>query len=338
MTIQISELHAAIIAILLNKGLNQHEAEIVAESFVRAECSGKKTHGIAKLFLLDDALKLREGKPEIIKDKFNYALIDAHKELGYLSADFACDILIDKAQKFENAFVGVNNSYYFAMTGVYAEKVARAGFVSIMMCGGGPAAVTPVGGADPILGTNPIAIGIPTPHGPIVLDMATSAAPWGEINLAKTENRALADKTFVDAAGAFTTDPARVEAIIPFGGHKGAGLNFMLEILSGALVHAKMGLQTRNGYDLGFFFMAFSSEMFSSHEEFDAGVAQIVADVKNSRALPGVEEIFVPGEQSQKKFTVALQQGVIEIDDDSLEILHAMSHGEDVKAKLKLVE
>lgn len=338
MKIKVTELEEVLQRSLTNRGLTQQEAQAVAEPFLEAQLRGKKTHGISKFLLIDDAINKREGKPEIVKDKFNYALIDAHKELGYLTAQFATDILIEKAKKFDNATVGVINSYYYSMAGIYARKVAKAGFVAIILNNGGPQGVVPYGSSQSLLGTNPIAIGIPTLKEPIVLDMATSEKTWGEINLAKVERRTLQENTFIDITGSFTTDPYKAEAIIPFGGVKGYGLNFMFEILTGALVGTKMGLASKNGYDLGFFFMAFSPDMFTTKEKFEEDVEQLIADVKNSPKLYDINEVYLPGEQSDNRLQDALQKNELEIDQNTWNSLIAFSNKEDVKTSQQLVE
>ena len=265
-------------------------------------------------------------------------MINAHKELGYLSADFATDILIKKAKKFDNAILAFTNSYYYSMAGIYARKVAKAGFVAIILNNGGPMAVAPFGGIDPLLGTNPIAIGIPTEGEPIVHDMATSEKTWGETNLAKVEKRTLQEKTFLDKEGKYTTDPYAVEAIVPFGGAKGYGLNLMFEILTGALVGAKMGSEAKNGYDLGFLFLALSPTMFSSLEQFAQQVSQLVAEIKGSRTMPGVKEILIPGERSEKLMKEKLATGFIDIDGNAWENLLAFAQGKNVKELMGLVE
>lgn len=338
MKIKIPDLKDKLIVSLTARGLTDDEANTVAEPFLEAELQGKKTHGISKFLLIDEAIQKREGKPEIVKDKHNYALIDAHRELGYISAQFAVDTLIGKVKEYDNATVAVVNSYYYSMAGIYAKKIAKAGFVGVVLNNGGPAAVTPFGGVDPIFGTNPIAVGIPTDGEPIVLDMATSEKTWGEINLAKVEGRKLQDKTFFDKDGNFTTDPYKAESIVPFGGAKGYGLNFIFEILTGAFVGAKMGLQSKDGYDLGFFFMAFSPTMFTTKEEFDDKVAQLVKEIKQSRKENGVLEIYLPSEQSSKRMEKALEFGEIELGEDVWEKLLAFSKGEDVKGKVGMKE
>lgn len=323
---------------LTTRGLTKEEAVMVAEPFIEAQLRGKKTHGISKFLLIDEAIQKREGKPTIIKDKNNYALIDAHKELGYISAQFAVDILIKKAKKFDNATIAVINSYYYSMAGIYARRVAEAGFVGIILNNGGPQGVAPFGGTTSIMGTNPMAIGIPTDGKPIVHDMATSEKTWGEINLAKVENRKLQENTFLDKEGRFTTDPYKADAIISFGGAKGYGLNFMFEILTGALVGAKMGLEAQNGYDLGFFFMAFSPDMFTTRKEFNEKVKRFTKEVKGSKTMAGVDEVFLPSEQSDRKLKKAIKEGELNIDEETWNHLLEFSKGGDIKNKVGLVE
>jgi LDH2 family malate/lactate/ureidoglycolate dehydrogenase len=206
------------------------------------------------------------------------------------------------------------------------------------MNNGGPAAVAPHGGTTPIFGTNPIAIGIPSKKGPIVLDMSTSEQTWGEINLAKVEKRQLKENIFLDKKGAFTTNPHHAEAIIPFGQAKGYGLNFMIEILTGALVGAKMGLQTKNGCDLGFFFLAFSPEMFTTKKEFEKKVSQLLKEIKSSQKIPEVKEIYFPGERSDKIMQANLSKGYVDIDETVWKKLEAFAKGGDVKKMSHLKE
>lgn len=287
---------------------------------------------------MEEALSARGNKPKILKDKGNYALIDGDKEIGLLSAELAINILLEKAKKFDNAMVGMTNSFYYTMAGIYAKQIAESGYVVIVINNGGPAIVAPYGGIDPILGTNPIAIGIPTSQGPLVLDMATSEQPWGEVNLAKVENRPLVEKAFLDKKGKFTTDPDKAETIVPFAGYKGYGLNFMIEILTGAFVSAKMGLQSQNAYDLGFLFIAYAPDMFTTKEKFDSQVIQLVSDIKKSRRLPGTNEIYIPGERAKSKIGQALSDGYIDISESTLENLNGFEQGIDInkRADLKL--
>ncbi len=322
----------------MKRGLNKLESELISEHLVRAELMGKRAHGIMKAFMMDDAISAREGKPEIIKDKHNYAKIDAHKELGILSADFAVKVLLNKASKFDNAVVATINSYYYTIAGIYAKQIADAGYVGIVLNNGGPATIAPYGGIDCLFGTNPVAIGIPYSKGSIVLDMTTGERPWSDVILAKAENRKLEEGPFLDSQGKVTTDPSTVNAIIPFGGYKGAGLNFMFEILTGAFVSAKMGLRSVDGYDLGFLFMAFSPEMFSTKERFDVEVGELVLQIKSSRKMKGVNEIFLPGESSERKYKKSMELGEVEVSQEILAKLEEFEAGENLKEKYSFKE
>lgn len=222
------------------------------------------------------------------------------------------------------------------MAGIYAEMVAKEGYVAIILNNGGPSSIVPFGGVDPIMGTNPIAIGIPTRFGPIVLDMTTGEKPWGEINLAKVEERNLQQNTFLDKDGEFTTDPKEAVGIVPFGGYKGFGLNFMFEILTGALVASKMGFQVKDSYDLGFLFMAYSPTMFSTKENFEKEVEQLVNDIRGSRKAKGVEKIWLPGEASTSKMKQNLESGKIDIKDETWNKLLDFSAGENIEKKIDL--
>lgn len=338
MQLQISEVKDLISKGLKLRGLSSDESSFITDHILEAELMGKKTHGIGKLFLMEEAFKNKIGEPKVIKDKGNYALIDGNKAHGLISAEFATKILLDKASKFDNAIVATTNSYYYTMAGIFAKQIAKSGFLAIVLNNGGPATISPYGGNSPIFGTNPIAIAVPTETDPLVLDMTTGEKTWGEIQLAKVEKRNLQEKTFLDKEGEFTTDPYKADAIVPFGGYKGYGLNFMFEIMTGAFVAAKMGLQSKDGYDLGFLFMAMSPEMFTTREKFNDQVKQLIKEVKESRKLPGVSEIFLPGEKSLRNYKTAMESNKIDVSEEVFENLKQFSTGVNIKEKSGLKE
>lgn len=313
-TAKILYLKQAMVTGLVRRGVISSRAARIVEPYLEAELAGKATHGVSKFFTyVPIIVKTKETAPRVIKARFNYALIDARQELGHFAATAAVGVLLRKARRYGNATVGVKNASYYAMAGTYAKMIADAGFVAIVLNNGGPAAVAPFGGTDPIFGTNPIAIGLPTSSGPIVLDMATSKKTWGEINLARVEERQLPKETFYDQAGRFTRSPHAAVSVKAFDEHKGYGLNFMFEVLTGAFVGANMGLQSQNAYDLGFLFMAFSPSMFTSGHRFAESMRQLVKEIKASKKLPGVRAIYLPGERSEQQLKNARRQGTIEI-------------------------
>ena len=64
----------------------------------------------------------------------------------------------------------------------YVEMIAKHGLVAIHTASSSPL-VAPPGGIRPALGTNPIAIAVPSSRGPIVLDIGTSAYMMTEVML-----------------------------------------------------------------------------------------------------------------------------------------------------------
>ena len=90
--------------------------------------------------------------------------------------------------------------------GHWANKIADHNFISVVMsqC---PEYMAPYGSYEPIFGTNPIAIGLPTEDSPIVLDMATSTCALYHLVTCREEKKELEYNLAYDAQGAITTDP-----------------------------------------------------------------------------------------------------------------------------------
>ena len=148
--------------------------------------------------------------------------------------------------------VGMVNFSRFGRLDPNGRMLANQSLVGIILNSVGPPAVSPYDGGDPMLGTNPICLAFPTANGPLVFDFSTGASIWGEIRQATLENRRLPDDVFLAEDGDFTTDPKEAAAVVPFGGPKGYALCLALEILSGALVTARMGPKVESQYDIGF--------------------------------------------------------------------------------------
>jgi len=140
----------------------------------------------------------------------------------------------------------VHGSSHYGAGAHWTNQLARDGLVALLVSTTG-ASVTPFGGAEKLLGTNPLTISFPTgTDEPVVLDMATSAGAYGRIVGASREGRPIPEGWAIDAAGAPTTeaDAALAGALLPFGGHKGSGLAVLLELLAGPLTGGRMAAET----------------------------------------------------------------------------------------------
>ncbi|MGD9676603.1 MAG: Ldh family oxidoreductase, partial [Candidatus Bipolaricaulia bacterium] len=286
---------------------------LLVEDYVGAQLEGQMTHGLGKLLLLDAALAARRGEPRVVIDTGAYALIDGNGELGHICALKAIDLLTEKAQTLGIAMVGIVNFARYGRLRVIGRRIGERGYVGIVLNNAGPPAVVPFGGIDPILGTNPLCIAFPGESG-LVVDISTSMRVWGEIRQAMLEGRELPAGAFIDRAGKPTRNPGEAEAVVPFGDAKGYALCLAVEILGGALLGAKMGLQVESQYDLGCLMIAISPAAFHATTELTDNIRSLCADIRQSRPAPGVEAVTVPGDRSRTQRSAAESAGVVTID------------------------
>jgi LDH2 family malate/lactate/ureidoglycolate dehydrogenase len=105
--------------------------------------------------------------------------------------------------------------------------------------------MAPWGGAEPLLGTNPIAVAIPSgKEAPVVLDIATSVASNGSIRAYALEGKPMPEGWVISRAdGKPITDGRRLAEgmFVPLGGYKGSGLALVLGLLAGPLNRAAFG-------------------------------------------------------------------------------------------------
>src|SRR5699024_9699273 len=189
-----------------------------------------------------------EGTIEVVSENGGAAAIDGGARLGPVVASTAAAEAIDRAESHGVGAVGVRNTNHLGMLGHYTDQIRREGPVGIAITNTEPA-MPPYGGTDPVLGTNPIAIGLPT-EPPFNLDMSTSGIARGTVLHLKETGEELARGVARGTAGEPTTDPeaALRGTILPLGGARGSGLAIAVEILAGGLVGAAMGESVTGTY------------------------------------------------------------------------------------------
>ena len=167
---------------------------------------------------------------------------------------------------------------------------------------------SPYGGADRLIGTNPIIAAVPAGEEfPIVMDISTTHVAMGKIQAAQREGKSIPADWARDHDGSPTTDPAQAFSLSSIAEHKGYGLAVIVDALSTMLSGAAYGtdiglfskLQTEN---TGFFIILIDPSRFMPIEDFKQSVDRYVGMMKNSRKAEGVDEIFVPGEIEYRKF------------------------------------
>ena len=209
------------------------------------------------------------------------------------------NLAIEKAKELGIGCVGTHNANHFGVTGFYSDLAIRSGMIGFVIANTDPA-IAPIGSNVPIIGTNPIAAGIPSKTY-IALDMATSATARGKILESKRKGEELPPNVALDKDGNMTTDPeAALEgSILPFGGIKGYLLAFLIEIMTGPLVGAGYGLgvtgtsNPKEDCTKGDLFIAIDPTKFVEREVFEEQVEGFLDEIKENggKVIPGSLEV-----------------------------------------------
>ncbi|MFW5703125.1 MAG: Ldh family oxidoreductase [Candidatus Dojkabacteria bacterium] len=324
MKLEISDAKTLSIRILKGFGFSKEEAELSTENFIEGELTGKKSHGLVRIPWLKKkietgSISLDKEEIEIAKETPVSILIDGKKKTGFYVVNKALDLGIEKVSKSGICVVGTTNtSEASGLIGLYARKAAEKDLIFIGF-NNSPSAVAPYGSSEKMFGTNPFTVGIPYNNSAVILDFATSKGNVGDVLKAIQEGETLPKKTYLDKNGNYTTDPTLVfsqnviGALLPIAGHKGSGLGFIVELLGGALTSSRVGKTIEGGW--GSLMILIDPNIIRDLEDFKSDVQAAIGELKSSRKMEGFEEIFYPGEQSQRRRQQALEQGYIEIDD-----------------------
>lgn len=308
------------------RGITGEDAAFIIDDYVEAEQEGHKTHGLSKFLMIDAGLSRKSGSIQVVKKSGCFARIEGNGELGHIAARHAAGLAVEMAREHGIGIAAFDHVSRYSRITPYAKKIAQAGFVGMLMNNGGPACVAPYGGKEPVFGTNPLCFSFPSGQGePYVFDFATSQKVWGEIRQAMVEKRAMAPNAFLDRSGAFTRDPEQAVAAVPFGGPKGYALCFALEVMTGALIGAKMGNEAEDEFDLGYLFLAFSPDMFTSLESFQGEMDKLAAQVRDSEPAKPGDQVFVPGEIFGNQKASGQEAEEMEIEEDVYRRLQIMS-------------
>ncbi len=320
MKIKLEELKELSKKAILKYGYTEDEANQILDILMYAQLRGNN-QGIIKLIGKGIPKNTEAGEIKIIKETKLSALLDGNHNMGMVVMNKATDMALSKAKEHGFGIVGTNSTASSTgAIGYYAKKIAEAGFLGFVFAGS-PETVTTHGSYEPLFGTNPLAIGVPTETEPVVLDIATAAMAYFGLVQAKTAGKSIPDNTCYDMDGNVTTDPAKAMdgAIMPFDrSYKGAGLAFMVEVLTGPLVAASyVGFgDVENSW--GNLVYALDPELLVDSTEFKKQVSQMAKKVKGAKKLLGVSEIYLPGERGDKFAAKYLAEGEIEVEDNLL--------------------
>ena len=306
-------------------GVEPHEATLVAEHLVEAELAGVSSHGIIRVKqyvrAIEEGKIVPNAKLKVVKETLSTAVLDGGHGFGQVMARQAIDKAIDIADRTGVGVATLVNCGHTGRLGSYTEHATRRGKVGIVMvnAGGHGQWVAPFGGTAGRLSTNPISIGVPSGEEfPLVLDIATSAAPEGKIRAAVGAQSPIPQGWVTTHDGQATTNPADLYgpprgALLPFGGHKGFGLAVMIDALAGGLSGAGCCHNAdapMDGKTDGALLMAISVESFLPLNLFADQVRDLIHHVKSSPPAMGCDEVVVPGEIEARRIAQAARDGI----------------------------
>lgn len=300
--------------IFVAAGLDEASARTVSLSLIEADRMGLPSHGI---MLADMYVRRLKGgsvsvarAPDVVSDFGAATVLDGRHGFGVLTGDIAMKIAVEKAKKLGVGIVTVRHAFHFGAARRFALQAAEQDCVGFAMCNTRPLMPAP-GGAERVVGNNPIAIAMPSSDGtPFVLDMATSEAAMGKIRMAAGNGTAIPETWAVKADGSPTTDPKEaIEGmLLPTAGPKGFGLALVIDLLCGVLSGGAFGHAVRplygdvsEPYDCSLFFMAIDTGHFVDPAKARAQVDATAARVRGGARAPGVSALYTPGEPEWRR-------------------------------------
>src|SRR5262247_3855884 len=335
------QIRQQLMSVLRAWGMSETHAATTAEMMLETDLRGVDSHGISMLPTYDR--EFRSGRLNMrpvfktVREAPAVALIDADASLGHPVSAHAMNLAVDKCRATGVAVVSVFNSHHFGAAGCYSKIAADRGVIGMVTSGTRGVTMVPTFGAEPVMGTNPLAFAAPARRNPpFQLDMATTTVAAGKVKVYKLNHRPLPPGWVVDAGGQPVTDAEEAfryvfdrpeGGITPLGGarevggHKGYGLAVMVHILGGALSGASFSpIRNRtqkpsDPHNIGHFFLAIDPRCFRDEGAFEDDLDQVIDVLHSTRPADPAQPVLVAGDPEMATRAERLEHGVPVPDD-----------------------
>src|SRR6266496_1371475 len=292
-------------------GVTSGDAEIAAKVLVAADLRGVDTHGVIRFspqawyvkWLTEGSMTARPNI-RVISESSSTALVDGDTGIGMVIGHRAMELAIQKAKSSGVAMVAVRNSRHYGMSAYYAMLALPHDMIGIAMTNASRQ-VVPTFGREARFGTNPMCYAVPANQElPFVLDMATTTAAAGKLELAARQGKSIPAGWALNEQAEATLDPKvaqKARRLLPLGGtreggsHKGYGLAIVVEILCGVLTGTITALNS-NQEARGHFFGAIRIDAFRPVADFKADMDRLIRELKSTAPMAGQQRVFVAGE------------------------------------------
>lgn len=304
-------------------GLLPEDAKRCVDVLLAADLRGQRTHGTTHM--KDYCTRMELGTAtngadiDIRQTSPSTLVVDAKHGVGMVVAAKVMEQCIQQAKVSGACFASIHNGCHYGLGAYYPMMAVEHDMIAVSFANT-PPLVAPFGGADPLLGTNPISVAIPAgKYPPLVMDIATSVVAKGRIHLAMKEGQSIPEGWALDKEGRPTTDPfeANVGVLMPFGAHKGYAMELIGSLLSFALSGADMDdkiprpFECRDQFtNIGQFMGCIDISRFCPVEDFKARVDGMFAVLKACRPAAGSTGVMIPGEIEVRKTEEALRDGI----------------------------
>jgi LDH2 family malate/lactate/ureidoglycolate dehydrogenase len=335
--IPVEKLTNFMVQALMAMGIPQEDAKIITDVLITADLWGFKSHGVAHLRMYNQRIKIGLQLPvtnwTVVKDTPTTAVMDGGNGMGMVVGYHAMKMAIQKAQQYGLGAVAVRNSSHYGPAGYYPMMAVNEGLVGLSFTNAHPS-TAPTFGVKPMLGTNPIAVGVPTDEPfPYLFDAATAVAPRGKIEVAARAGKPIPEGWVIGPDGTSETNSDGMikrmnegkAALLPvggmgelMGGHKGYGLATMVEIFSAAFQNGTYlwGLTDTDEQGnpqflrIGHFFMAINVDHFIPLADFRKITGDMMRELRNSPKVPGQPRIYTAGEKEYYHAQQVQENGV----------------------------
>ncbi|NKB72501.1 MAG: Ldh family oxidoreductase [Candidatus Latescibacteria bacterium] len=306
--------------IFIGLGMSAGDAAIEAEVLVWANLRGVDSHGVQRVEEYAERIDKGGMDPraqvEIVKETPAIVLVDAHRAMGPVVTTMAMEKVIDKARTVGVGWGLIRNNTHQGAMGYYAEMAARAGLAGMaVVCS--PPNMAPPGARAAGTHNSPIAMAVPGRHkGPISLDMATSVAAGGKLQVAIDKGVPLGDDWALDKDGKPTTDPQAAAFLRPIAGYKGYGLALMFECFASLMAGNPLILpalrdepDARSGGQNSFL-AAIDIATFTDLDQFKEHVDELIEAMNNLPTVAGAPPVQVPGQPDAQVLAERTRDGI----------------------------
>lgn len=334
-TFSYHQLFAFTQAVFTKCGMSERDAHQAADVLLSADLRGIDSHGVARL---SGYVRLKEaGRANMNPDvKILYqtpstATIDADEGLGLVVAPWAMDLAIEKARQVGTGWVAIQNSNHFGIAAYHAMRALEHDMIGIAMTNASPL-VAPTNSKERMLGTNPMCYVFPAgKHQPVVVDLATSTAANGKLEIAQRVGKQVPKGWIKDKTGNDTTDPGALKeggVLLPLGsgdtqaGHKGFGLSAVVDIFSAVLSGANYGpwvppfvaflspQPNQPGKGIGHFLGAMRIDAFRDADTFKHHMDNWIERFKQAAPIDANQPVIIPGEPEFEQHRYRMQNGI----------------------------